>query len=130
MLALNEPKENPPTMLDPLTDWAKSAKGILASLNSENAGEGTPIQAQMLALMQALDRNQIDLQLKDEVFIGRTEVLLLALLRGDSIEISDLEIYAARKEIFAAAQVIYNQAVARGYWPLHPEFTAAMRGDT
>ena len=121
--------ENTQARLDPLTEWAKGAEEILANLNLENAGEESAIQTQMLALMQALDRNQLDAHLRDKAFMGETESLLLALLRGDPIEISDPDIYTARKEIFAAAQVIYNQAVARGLWSLHPEFRDAIQGD-
>ena len=55
----------------------------------------------------------------------KTEALLLALLHGDRIEVTNPAVYAARQAVFAAAQVVYNYAVARELWPIHPEIEAA-----
>jgi hypothetical protein len=114
---------------DPLTQWVGLVKNILLNLDDDHDIDEKSIQELMLALMQALDCNQLDIQLRDGVFLENTEALLLALLRGAPIEVNDVRTYAARREIFAAAQVIYNQAIARGFWPLHPEFRAAIKGD-
>ena len=35
-------------------------------------------------------------------------------------------VFGARQAVIAAAQVIYNHAVARGLWPMHPEIQAAL----
>lgn len=115
--------------LDPLTQWVELVKNILLSLDDDPDIDEKSVQEQMLALMHALDRNQLDVQLRDGVFMERTEALLLALLRGDPIEVTDVRTYAARKEIFAAAQVIYNQAIARGFWNLHQEIRDAIQGE-
>lgn len=114
---------------DPLTHWVGLVKNILLSLDDDHDIDEKSVQDQILALMHALDRNQLDVQLRDLVFMKKTEALLLALLRGDPIEVNDVRTYAARREIFAAAQVIYNQAVARGLWPLHQEIRDAIQGD-
>jgi hypothetical protein len=115
---------------NPLTQWVDLVKNILLSLDDDHDIDEKSVQEQMLVLMHALDRNQLDVQLRDSVFMEKTEALMLALLRGDPIEVNDVRTYAARREIFAAAQVIYNQAVARGLWPLHPEIRDAIQGDS
>ena len=115
---------------NPLTQWVDLVKNILLSLDDDHDIDEKSVQEQMLVLMHALDRNQLDVQLRDSVFMEKTEALMLALLRGDPIEVNDVRTYAARREIFAAAQVIYNQAVARGFWDLHPEIRDAIQGDS
>jgi ABC-type amino acid transport substrate-binding protein len=110
---------------DPLTAWYQAALEILRA----SQGEVNPKASRenMLALMQALDQRELDAALADEGFMTTTETLLLAMLRGERIEVPNPNTYAARKEIFAAAQVIYNQAVARGLWALHPEIRQAIQ---
>ncbi len=111
--------------LDPLTAWYQVALEVLRASQGEVDPEAS--RENMLALMQALDQRELDAALADEGFMATTEALLLAMLRGDKIEVPNPNIYAARKEIFAAAQVIYNQAVARGLWALHPEIRQAIQ---
>jgi len=97
---------------DPLTAWELAAINLL------------------IALMQALDRNELEPFLKDPGFMKTTETLLLAMLKGEKIDVADPTTFAARKEIFAAAQVIYNQAIARGHWQIHPKIIEAMARDS
>lgn len=112
--------------LDALTAWELAALNILIAVNPQAEMDVNAIRENMLALIQALDRGELDPVLADSGFMGKTETLLLAMLRGEHIEVINPNIFAARKEIFAAAQVIYNQAVARGFWKLHPEIKKAM----
>lgn len=51
------------------------------------------------------------------------------MLRGESIEVADPDIFNVRNEIFAESQVIFNQGVARDFWELHPEIQQAMGKD-
>lgn len=110
---------------DPLTAWYQAALEVLRASQGETDPEAS--RENMLALMQALDQRELDGALADKGFMTTTETLLLAMLRSDKIEVPNPNIYAARKEIFAAAQVIYNQAVARGVWALHPEIRQAIQ---
>ncbi len=112
---------------DPLTAWEGVAIEVLKASQGEGDVYPKASRENILALMQALDRGELDAALADEGFMTTTETLLLALLRGERIEVTDTATYAARKEIFAAAQVIYNQAVARGLWELHPEIRQAIQ---
>jgi len=117
------------TALDPLTAWELAALNILIALNPKAEVDVNAVRENMLGLIQALDRGEIDAVLADPGFMKKTEAFLLVMLRGEHIEVVNPTIFAARKEIFAAAQVIYNQAVARGFWELHPEIREAMAGD-
>lgn len=117
-------KHNPP--IDPLTAWELAALNVLIALQPHEDLDVKASRENMLALMQALDRGELDTLLADPAFLKKTEELLLAVLRGEQIDIVDPSTYDARKEIFAAAQVVYNQAVARGLWPLHPEIEGAI----
>jgi hypothetical protein len=83
------------------------------------------VQANMLALIEKLDGGELDPALADSGFMQKTEELLLALLHGDRIEVTNPAVYAARQAVFAAAQVVYNYAVARELWYIHPEIEAA-----
>lgn len=113
--------------IDPLTAWELAAINLLIALNPENNLDVKASRANMLALIQALDRGDLDPVLGDPKFIALTESLLLAMLRGEKIQIADPTTFAARQEIFAAAQVVYNHAVARGFCNLHPDIRNAMR---
>ncbi len=113
--------------LDPLTAWELAAINVLIALHPQDDLDVKASRANMLSLMKALDRGELDPVLADPAFMESTETLLLALLHGERIEVSDPSTYAARKEIFAAAQVIYNQAVARGLWEIHPEIKGALK---
>lgn len=114
--------------LDPLTAWELAAITVLITLHPEDEMDVKASRKNMLALMQALDAGELDSTLADPGFMTRTETLLLAMLRGERIEVSDPTTFTARKEIFAAAQVVYSQGVARGFWELHPEIREAMGG--
>jgi len=120
-------KKNKST-LDPLTAWELAALNILIAINPQAEVDVNAIQENMLALIEALDRGELEPVLADPGFMKKTEAFLLAMLRGEHIDVVNPTIFAARKEIFAAAQVIYNQAVARGFWKLHPEIQNAMAG--
>jgi hypothetical protein len=113
---------------DPLTAWELAALNVLIALNPEKDLDVKASRENMLTLIKALDRGALDPVLKDPNFMEKTERLLLAMLRGERIEVGDPSTYEARKEIFAAAQVIYNQAVVRGFWHLHPEIKKALQG--
>ena len=115
--------------VDPLTEWALAAKDILQEIHPGEAIQKMGYRDRMLKLVEALDQGDLNLVLGNEDFIKKTEDLLLAMLRGEKIELSDPVIFKARNEIFAAAQVIYNQGVARGFWELHPEIRQAMDED-
>jgi hypothetical protein len=117
------------SQLDPLTQWELAALNIVIALDPKAEWDVNAVGKNMLTLVQALDRGDLDPVLEDKGFLALTENLLLALLRGDRIEVADPKIFAARNEVFAAAQVVYNQAVARGYWTLHPAVRAAMEGE-
>jgi len=111
--------------LDPLTDWELAAINVLVALDREKEMDVKASRENMLALMQALDLGELEAALHDEGFI-KTKRLLLAMLHGERIEVTDPPTFNARQEIFAAAQVIYNQAAARGLWTLHPEIRQAI----
>lgn len=113
--------------LDPLTAWELAAINVLIALHPEADLDVKASRENMLALMKSLDRGELDPVLKDPIFMAKTEDLLLAMLRGERIEVTDPSTFAAREEIFAAAQVIYNQAVARRFWQLHPEIKGALK---
>ena len=115
------------SQLDPLTAWELAAINVLIALHPEKELDVKASHENMLALMQALDRGELDPVLEDPAFMEKTETLLLAMLHGERIEVTDPSTYEARKEIFAAAQVVYNQAVARGLWDLHPEIKQALQ---
>lgn len=129
MRSLASGKKNE-SSLDALTAWELAALNILIAINPKAERDVNAIRENMLALIEALDRGELDPVLADKGFMEKTETLLLAVLRGEPIEVINPNIFAARKEIFAAAQVIYNQAVARGFWELHPEIHEAMQGDS
>lgn len=112
--------------LDPLTDWELTAINILIALHPKADLDVKASKQNMLKFIEALDRGELDTVLGDPAFMEKTEALLLAMLRGERIDVSDPSTYSAHKEIFAAAQVVYNQAVARGIWELHPEIRAAI----
>ena len=115
------------SQLDPLTAWELSAINILIALQPEADLDVKASRENMLALIKALDRGELDPVLADPTFMAKTEGLLLAMLCGERIEVTDPSTYQARKEIFAAAQVVYNQAVARGLRELHPEIKKALQ---
>ncbi len=112
--------------LDLLTAWELAAINVLLASEPQAAFDVNAVQANMLAFVQALDAGQLTPVLEDAVFMQKTEALLLAMLKGERIDVVNPEVYAARQAVFAAAQVTYNQAVARGAWPLHPEIQKAM----
>jgi hypothetical protein len=111
---------------DPFTNWALTAIDIIRGIYSQEAVDERPIGDLMLMLVQALDQGDLDQVFGNSSFMKKTEALLLAMLRGDAVEVEDPQIFTARNEILAAAQVIYNQGVARGFWKLHPEISQAM----
>jgi hypothetical protein len=112
--------------IDPLTDWEKTAVNLLTACRPDEKVDFEASRENMLTLMHALDGGELNAALADEGFMMVTETLLLAMLHGERIEVPNPNTYAARKKIFAAAQVIYNQAVARGLWKLHPEIRQAI----
>jgi hypothetical protein len=83
----------------------------------------------MLMLVEALDQGEMDSVFSSMTFREKTENFLLAMLRGESIEVADPDIFNVRNEIFAESQVIFNQGVARDFWELHPEIRQAMGKD-
>ncbi len=120
--------KKPEQQLDPMTAWELAAIQLLIALKKGQDIDVKASKANMLVLIQALDKGQLNPALQDPGFMQKTEALLLAALHGGRINVSDPSTYAARREIFAAAQVIYNQAVARGWWELHPDIRQAMQG--
>lgn len=112
--------------LDPLTAWELTAINILLASEPQAVFDVNAVQANMLAFVQALDAGQLTPALEDQGFMQKTEALLLAMLKGERIDVVNPEVFAARQAVFAAAQVTYNQAVARGLWPLHSEIQQAM----
>lgn len=114
------------SQLDPLTAWEPAAINVLIALHPKEDMGVKASRENMLALMKALDRGELDPVLEDPPFMKKTEVLL-AMLRGERIEVTDPSTYEARKEIFAAAQVVYNQVVARGFWAMHSEIKGALQ---
>jgi hypothetical protein len=121
--------KNEGSNMDPLTEWALAANDILQDIHPGEAIQKMGYRDRMLKLVEALDQGDLDLVFGKENFINNTEDLLLAMLRGEKIEVAAPVIFKARNEIFAAAQVIYNQGVARGFWELHPEIRQAMDED-
>ena len=114
------------SQLDPLTRWELAGLNIIIALDPKAEWNVNAVGKNMLTLVQALDRGDLDPALEDEGFLSLTEDLLLALLRGDRVEVTDPGIFAARNEVIAAAQVVYNQAIARGFRQMHPEIRDAM----
>ena len=110
-----------PASADLLTAWEVAAINILIALDPQSELDVHASRENMLSLMQALDRGALDSLLADAKFIGQTEQLLLAITRGERIEVADTSTYHARQSIIAAAQVIYHNAVAEGLWPRHAE---------
>ena len=118
--------QNDSPNFDPLTDWATAAIEIIKAIHPQVAVEEKAVSEKMLMLVQMLDQGDLDSVFGNEVFMQRTEDLLLAMFRADEIKVANPYIFDARNEIFAAAQVIYNQGVVRGSWKLHPEIRQAM----
>jgi hypothetical protein len=112
--------------LDPLTAWELAAINILLAAEPQTEFDVNAVQANMLAFVQALDAGKLTPALEDKGFMQKTEALLLAMLKGEQIDVVNPEVYAARQAVFAAAQVTYNQAVVRGLWELHPEIQKAL----
>jgi hypothetical protein len=114
------------SQLDLLTAWELMAINVLLAIEPQADFDVNAVQANMLALIEALDAGRLDPALADSGFRQKTEELLLALLHGEQIDVVNPAVFAARQSVIAAAQVIYNQAAARGLWPLHPEIKAAL----
>jgi len=112
--------------LDLLTAWELMAINVLLAIEPRADFDVDAVQANMLALIEALDAGKLDPAFEDKGFMQKTEDLILAILHGDLINVVNPAVYGARQAVIAAAQVIYNQAVARGLWPIHPEIRAAM----
>jgi hypothetical protein len=117
--------KNPEMALDLLTSWELMAINVLLAAEPQAEFDVNAVQANMLALIKKLDGGELDPALADPGFMRKTEQLLLALLHGDRIDVTNPAVYAARQAVFAAAQVIYNHAIARGLWNIHPEIEAA-----
>ena len=122
-MAEDEATNNP---IDLLTAWELMAINALLASEPQADFDVNAVQANMLALIEALDASRLDPALQDKGFMQKTEDLLLALLHGEQIDVVNPAVFAARQSVIAAAQVIYNQAVARGLWPIHPEIRAAL----
>ena len=112
--------------LDLLTSWELMAINVLLAIEPQADFDVNAVQANMLALIEALDGGKLDPALEDKGFMQKTEELVLALLHGDPIDVVNPAVFGARQAVIAAAQVIYNHAVARGLWPIHPEIQAAL----
>ncbi len=117
------------SQLDPLTRWELAALNIIIALDPRAAWDVNAVGKNMLTVVQDLDRGDLDPALEDQGFLSLTENLMLALLHGDRIDVTDPGIFAARNEVIAAAQVVYNQAIARGFWEMHPEIREALKKD-
>jgi len=116
----------PESKLDLLTSWELMAINVLLAIEPQADFDVDAVQKNMLALIEALDAGKLDPALADKGFMQKTEALMLALLHGEQIDVVNPAVFAARQAVFAAAQVIYNHAVARGLWPIHPEIRAAL----
>ncbi|MBG0770610.1 MAG: hypothetical protein H0S82_02825 [Anaerolineaceae bacterium] len=112
--------------LDLLTAWELMAINVLLAIEPRADFDVNAVQANMLSLIEALDADKLDPALADKGFMQKTEELVLALLHGDPIDVVNPAVFEARQAVIAAAQVIYNQAAARGVWPIHPEIRAAV----
>ncbi|MDY6874239.1 MAG: hypothetical protein SVR81_09790 [Chloroflexota bacterium] len=112
--------------LDLLTAWELAAINVLLAAEPQGDFDVNAVQANMLTFVKTLDAGKLTPALEDQGFLQKTEALLLAMLKGEQIDVINPEVYAARQAVFAAAQVTYNQAVARGVWQLHPEIQNAM----
>lgn len=121
--------KNKGSELDPLTEWALAATEILKGIRPGAEIQRMGYRDKMLMVVEALDQGDMNSVFSDTIFMKKTEDLLLAMLRGEQIDVADPIIFDARNEILAAAQVIYNQGVARGFWELHPEIRQAMEGN-
>ena len=110
-----------PAGIDPLTAWEVAAITILIALDPQSELDVHASRENILSLMQALDRGDLAAVLRDESFMAQTEQLLLAVVRGERIEVADTSTYHARQAIIAAAQVVYHHAVAEGLGPRHAE---------
>jgi len=119
-------EEKTGNQLDLLTSWELMAINVLLAIEPQADFDVNAVQANMLALIEALDAGKLDPALEDKGFMQKTESLLLTLLHGDPIDVVTPAVFGARQAVIAAAQVIYNQAVARGLWPIHPEIKAAL----
>jgi hypothetical protein len=117
--------KKPDSGLDLLTSWELMAINVLLAAEPQADFDVNAVQANMLALIEKLDGGELDPALADKGFMQKTEELLLALLHGDRIDVTNPAVYAARQAVFAAAQVVYNYAVARELWLIHPEIEAA-----
>jgi hypothetical protein len=107
-----------------------AAINILLAVAPREEFDVNAVQANMLAVVEALDSGRLDPALQDAGFMVKTEALLLALLHGDRIDVANPYVFEARKAVFAAAQVVYNSAVAKSLWQVHPEIKSAMaRGE-
>jgi hypothetical protein len=112
--------------LDILTSWELMAINVLLAVEPQAEFDVNAVEANMLAFIQALDAGKLDPALQDESFMEKTETLLLALLHGDQIDVANPYVFEARQAVFAAVQVIYNYAVAKRLWKIHPEIQSAM----
>ena len=118
--------KKPESQLDLLTAWELMAINVFLAVEPQADFDVNAVEANMLALIEKLDSGKLDPALADPGFMQKTEALMLALLHGDRIEVTNPAVYAARRAVFAAAQVVYNQAVARDLWAIHPEIKAAI----
>lgn len=119
-------EEKTGNQLDLLTAWELMAINVLLAIEPQADFDVNAVQDNMLALIEALDSGKLDPALEDKGFMQKTEELVLALLHGDPIDVVNPAVFAARQAVIAAAQVIYNHAVARGLWPIHQEIKAAL----
>ncbi len=114
------------TDIDPITRWELAAITLLIDIQEGKDIDITAVKTNMHRLIKALDEGKGLSALKDPDFMKKTETLLLAFLHGERITVSDPHIFEARREIFAAAQVMYNMAVSQKYWEIHPDIKHSM----
>ena len=73
-----------------------------------------------------LVQGELDYSLKDEAFFKRTEKLMLDLINGRSMSLSDDQMYNASREISETLQKVYFYSVDKLDFDMHPRIKAAL----
>ena len=81
----------------------------------------------MFLEVAALQLGYLDYLMRDKGFFKETEGIMLDLVRGRPMSISDPELYNNRNEIIRALQAFYFYAVKKSGFAIHPRIKTALK---